>query len=165
MESEYPRSIAHIAVTVPDIDEAIQWYVDIMGWQHLKGPRTVTGDQGYGGKRAVNLFGEFTEMKVAHLITGNGIGVELFEFEEAPKPDEPDPKVPGYFHLCVVDPDVSGLAAKIDRSGGDHYAEVWRLYEDSDKYLLTYCTDPFGNLIEIYSHSHEQMHATAPCSE
>ena len=40
--------------------------------------------------------------------------------------------------------------------------DVWRLSEESDSYLRTDCTDPFGNVTEIYSHSHAEMYAGAP---
>lgn len=166
MASEpYPRTLAHVGITVPDVDEAMQWYRNVLGWRRLKPPRKSRGNQGYGGRRAVDLLGEYEEMKVVQLVTGNGIGIELFEFPGVADTQEPDFKERGYSHICVVDPDVSGLATKIDQAGGDHYSDVWRLYEDTDEYLLTYCKDPFGNLIEIYSHSHEQMHATPPCDE
>lgn len=162
MENGYPRGFAHVGVTVPDIDAAIDWYEDVLDWELVKEPTVVTGDDGYGGKRAVDLLGEFQEMKVAHLVTGNQIGFELFEFTETEGNSSPDPRQPGQFHFCVVDPDVEGLARRIEERGGDHYTDVWRLYEDEPKYELTYCTDPFGNIIEIYSHSHELMHGNAP---
>ncbi|WP_144901456.1 VOC family protein [Halobellus captivus] len=160
-DSQHPRRVAHVGVTVPDIEAALEWYEDVLGWTRLKGPRTSTGGEGYGGRRGVDVLGEYESMNVAHLLTGGGVAVEFFEFEPAGEPQPVDPKRPGLFHLCVIDPDVAELASKIDRSGGDHYAEIWRLYEDSEEFRLTYCRDPFGNLIEIYSHSHEQMHAVA----
>lgn len=153
------HDFAHVGVTVPDIEEAIEWYVDVLGWTLLKGPRSSRGGEGFGGRRAVDLLGEYQEMKVAHLMTGNGIGIEFFEFDETDSSQEHNPKQAGFFHICVVDPDVEDLATRIDQHGGNHYAEVWRLYENDDEYLLTYCRDPFGNMIEIYSHPHEQMHA------
>lgn len=158
-EAHYPRQFAHVGLTVPDIEAALEWYEEVLGWRWLKGPRAVTGGDGYAGRRAENLLGEFDSMKVAHMTTSNGVAVELFEFEPTAPSEQVDPKRPGFFHVGVVDPDVAALAERIDRSGGDHYAEVWRLYEDSEEYRLTYCRDPYGNLIEIYSHSHERMHA------
>lgn len=159
-----PRDFAHVGITVPDIEEAIEWYIDVLGWTQLKEPRLSKGDEGYGGTRAVDLLGEYREMKVAHLLTGNGIGIELFEFDDH-EVSRQNPKQLGYFHICVVDPDVEKLATKIDRHGGDHYADIWQLYDDNDEYLLTYCKDPFDNMIEIYSHAHEEMHAAGTKNE
>lgn len=154
-----PRDFAHVGITVPDIGDAIEWYTSVLDWTVLKEPRTSRGGEGFGGKRAENLLGDYEELRVAHLLTGNGVGIEFFEFEDADDAGPSSPKAPGAFHICVVDHDVEELAAEIDRQGGDHYADVWQLYENDEEYTLTYCRDPFGNMIEIYSHSHERMHA------
>lgn len=154
----YPRGLAHVGVTVPDIEEAIEWYQDVLGFTLIKGPDTVVAGEGHGGRQALDVLGEFEEMQLAHLATGNQIGIELFEF--AATPDERDPAditQLGYFHICVIDPDVEGLAERIDAAGGEHFSKVWNLWEDDDEYVLTYCRDPWGNLLEIYSHSYERM--------
>lgn len=159
---ENPRGFAHVGITVPDMEEAIRWYQTVLDWELIKGPSTSRGNEGHGGRRAVNLLGEFEEMKVAQLTTGNQIGIELFEFDETTGVSNTNPKAPGLFHICVIDPDVEGLAEKIAEHGGSHEAKIWSLYEGDDTYELTYCTDPYGNIIEIYSHSHELMHGNAP---
>lgn len=157
-DKPYPRGLAHVGVTVPDIDEAIEWYQSVLGFTLIRGPDTVVGNDGHGGRQAAEFLGDFEEMKLAHLATGNQIGVELFEFEETTEERrEPNPKEQGYFHMCVIDPDVEGLAERIDAQGGEHHTTVWTLWEDQDEYRLTYCKDPWGNLLEIYSHSHERM--------
>ncbi|WP_435365742.1 VOC family protein [Haloarchaeobius sp. DYHT-AS-18] len=158
-ESTYPRGLAHVGLTVPDLDEAIDWYCDVLGFSHVKGPDEITANEGYGGRQAANLLGEFETMRFAHLATGNQIGIELFEFASTDANSEPDPTRAGLFHLCVIDPDVEGLAARIDEHGGDHYSEIWEIFEDDDEYTLTYCKDPYGNLLEIYSHSHERIYS------
>ena len=158
----YPRSLAHVGITVPDIEEAIDWYQDIFGWTLLKEPRTATGGDGYGGRRAVDVLGDFSEMTVAHLMTGNQVGIELFEFSDTEASARTDRKQPGLFHLCVVDPNVEALARRIDQRGGEHYSEIWPLFEGDEEHVLTYCKDPYGTLIEIYSHSHEQMQLAGP---
>lgn len=155
-----PRSLAHVGVAVPDLDEAVEWYREVLGWTPLTEPRTVRGGDGYAGTRAVDVLGEFEEMSVVTLRTGNGVGVEVFEFSAADPRDERDDPRQGYFHVCVTDPDVEGLAASIDDHGGEHYARIWRLYEHEEEYRLTYCRDPYGNLIEIYSHDQERMHGS-----
>lgn len=157
-----PRGLAHVGLTVPDIEAAIDWYQNILGFTHIDGPHTITASEGYAGRQAVNLLGDFETMRLAHLATGNQIGVELFEFESTVGESVPDVSGPGLFHLCVIDPDVEGLAARIDEHGGDHYSEVWQIFEDDENYSLTYCRDPFGNLLEIYSHSHERIYSNRP---
>jgi catechol 2,3-dioxygenase-like lactoylglutathione lyase family enzyme len=153
-----PRSLAHVGVAVPDLEEAVEWYREVLGWTMQTEPRTVRGGDGYAGTRAVDVLGEFEEMTVVTLRTGNGVGIEVFEFSPAGPRDGRDAPHQGYFHVCVTDPDVEGLAASIDDRDGDHHAKIWRLYEDDEEYRLTYCRDPYGNLIEIYSHDQERMH-------
>lgn len=157
MEKPYPRSLAHVAVSVPDIEAAIDWYQSMLGWTVIMDPKLVKSNEGYGGKRAANLLGEFHEMKVAHLTTGNQIAVEFFEFSATQDSGQPESLHSGFFHICVVDPDVEELAERIDSNGGDHHTEIWRIEEDDERRLLTYCKDPYDNIIEIYSHNHEQM--------
>jgi catechol 2,3-dioxygenase-like lactoylglutathione lyase family enzyme len=158
---QYPRGLAHVGLTVPDIDEAIDWYTTVLGFSHVRGPETVVAGEGYAGRQAANLLGDFEEMRLAHLATGNQIGVELFEFESTAGNSDADPANPGLFHLCVIDPDVEALARRIDDHGGDHYSEIWEIFEDDDTYTLTYCRDPYGNLLEIYSHSHERIYSNS----
>ncbi|WP_205254532.1 VOC family protein [Halorussus rarus] len=38
--NQYPRSLAHVGLTVPDIEDAIRWYTEVLGWRRLKGPWT-----------------------------------------------------------------------------------------------------------------------------
>jgi catechol 2,3-dioxygenase-like lactoylglutathione lyase family enzyme len=158
----YPRGLAHVGLTVPDLDEAIEWYTSVLGFSHVDGPDTVVAGEGHGGRQAANLLGEFESMRFAHLATGNQVGIELFEFESTSGTLSPDPRTPGLFHICVIDPDVEGLAARIDDAGGDHYSDVWQIFDDDDQYTLTYCKDPYGNLVEIYSHSHERIYSNRP---
>jgi len=161
-KQQYPRGLAHVGLTVPNLDDAIDWYTDVLGFTHVCGPDTIVAGEGHGGRQAANLLGEFESMRFAHLATGNQIGIELFEFESTEGEPDPDPTQSGLFHLCVIDEDVEGLAARIDEAGGDHYSEVWQIFEDDDQYTLTYCRDPYGNLVEIYSHSHERIYSNRP---
>jgi lactoylglutathione lyase family protein len=100
-----------------------------------------------------NGFGSF---KIAHLVTSDGVGVELFEFRGA-EPPSPDFEYwkSGVFHFCVQDPDVEGLAERIVAAGGKQRMPVRHYYPGDKPYRMVYCEDPFGNIVEIYSHSYE----------
>ena len=59
-------------------------------------------------------------LRIAHLSTADGIGIEIFEFpgNHAPR-DALEHKRHGTFHVAVQDPDVEGLAQRIGaRQGG-----------------------------------------------
>ena len=62
-----------------------------------------------------DVFGEgWGSSKIAHLSTGDKIGVEIFEFKYAEQRENNfEYWKTGVFHFCVQDPGVEGLAAKI----------------------------------------------------
>jgi catechol 2,3-dioxygenase-like lactoylglutathione lyase family enzyme len=95
--------------------------------------------------------------KMAHLKGSSGPGLQMFEFvDPAPAPAlEPDAYWrTGIFHICVTDPDIEGLAARIASNGGRR-SQVWRQIPGKP-YAAAYCADPWGNIIEINSHGYEE---------
>lgn len=157
-ERPYPRGLAHVGFTVPDIDAAVEWYCDVFGFNLVLGPLSVE-NEGFFGDQVTDLFGEFEEMKIAHLSTGNQIGIELFEWDQTEGESDPDPFSSGLFHLSIIDPEVEELAQRIDDHGGDAYSEVWGVNSEDDDYKLAYCKDPWGNYIEVFSHSNERIYS------
>nr|WP_255457254.1 VOC family protein [Mycobacterium sp. Marseille-P9652] len=157
--SEQPRTITHVGVTVTDAEEAIDWYRRILGFQLLHEPQEYVSGEGYFGGLVADMLGpHVVRGKIAMMDAGNGVGLELFEFSE-PKPDPRGADEnqqfylhkTGTFHFCVIDPDVEGLARRIAESGGKQRSAVWEFAEGIGFYVC-YCEDPFGNIVEIYSH-------------
>ena len=93
----------------------------------------------------------------------NGVGIELFEFIE-PKSEQRKDNFEywktGFFHIAVTEPNIEQLAGKIASCGGKKRTQVMELVPGSGK-KICFCEDPFGNIIEIYSHSYEQFWANA----
>jgi catechol 2,3-dioxygenase-like lactoylglutathione lyase family enzyme len=160
--SRTPAAIVHFGVTVPDIDRAVAWYVEVLGFDVLVPPTTVDANAGEAGAQAAVAFGpEFGSMRIAQLVSVNGVGFELFQFlEPATEPDRATFEFSrtGQAHICVRDSDVAGLALRISQTGGRQRTQIHRSYPD-EPYEWCYCEDPFGNIVEIYSHSHEQVYA------
>ena len=66
----------------------------------------------------------------------------------------------GISHFCVQDPDVEGLADRIVAAGGKKRMPEPRYYYPGEKpYRMIYMEDPFGNILEIYSHSYELIYS------
>ena len=61
----------------------------------------------------------------------------------------------GIFQFSVQDPYVEGLVEKIKAHGGKQRMLISEYYLGEKPYRIVYCEDPFGNLVEIYSHSYE----------
>ncbi|WP_262265803.1 VOC family protein [Microvirga yunnanensis] len=160
--SYHPVPVTHVGLTVTDIAAAAKWYQDILGCRHPIGPLHIRRDGSHIGEVFRGIFGDrFEEGYVCHLATANGVGIELFEFirpRSEPAENNFEYWKTGVFHFCLVDPDIEGLARRIAESGGRQRSAVWPLYEGKP-FQAVYCEDPWGNLIEIYSHSTELMYA------
>jgi catechol 2,3-dioxygenase-like lactoylglutathione lyase family enzyme len=164
-KTHHSRRINHIGVGVDDLDRAIDWYGTVLGFVLLKGPFEVRSTSPYSGPMAVDVLGaNFRHMRQAHLLSPDGIGFELFQLIDPPH-QRRTPSIQfwtnGFFHICITYPDVEGMVAEIAKTGGRQLSKVWRIYPDNPRYLMCYCEDPFGNVIEIYSHPYEQMYGAS----
>ena len=168
------RAFNHVAVSVTDIDSAMQWYRDVIQMTLLVEPTEVTTYE----KDHVNydphlaaivrmVFGpKLGKFKICHMSSANGVGIELFQFIEPASELRPEEnnfeywKTGYYSHICLTEANIEEFAAKIASTGGKLRTDVMELIPGSGK-KICFCEDPFGNVIEIYSHSYEQFWANA----
>lgn len=157
MTVTYPRTFSHIGLSVPNVAEAVKFYEDVMGWYTIMQPSDVVEDDSPIGVMCTDVFGPgWGSFKIAHMSTGDKIGIELFEFPNNEKPENNfEFWKTGIFHYCVQDPDIEGLVEKIVAHGGKQRMTIREYYPGDKPYRMVYCEDPFGNLVEIYSHSYE----------
>lgn len=159
----YPRTFSHIGISVPDLEAAVKFYTQVLGWYVIMEPTEIVEDDSAIGVMCTDVFGaKWESFKIAHLSTGDRIGVELFQFKNQQNPDNNfEYWKTGVFHFCVQDPDVEGLAEKIVDAGGKKRMDKPRYYYPGEKpYRMIYMEDPFGNILEIYSHSYELHYAS-----
>lgn len=157
-QQAYPRAFSHIGISVPDLEKAVEFYSEVLGWYVIMEPTTIKEDNSAVGKMSTDVFGEgWGSYRIAHLSTSDKVGIELFEFEGQKNPDNNFKYwETGVFHFAVQDPDLEGLAQKILDAGGKRRMEKPRYYYPGEKpYRMIYMEDPFGNIIEIYSHSYD----------
>jgi catechol 2,3-dioxygenase-like lactoylglutathione lyase family enzyme len=168
-----PRAFNHVAVSVTDIDYAIRWYKDVIQMTVLVEPTEITTyekeQMNYDPHLAIlarTVFGpKLGKFKICHMSSANGVGIELFQFIEpasALRPEESNFEYwkTGYFHIAITEPNIEEFAEKIASTGGKRRTDVMELVPGSGK-KICFCEDPFGNVIEIYSHSYEQFWANA----
>ena len=155
--STYPRTFSHIGLSVPDVDRAVEFYRAVMGWYQIMKPTTIEEENESAiGIMCTDVFGEgWGSFRIAHLSTGDRIGVELFEFPNNEPPGEFRYWKTGTFHFCVQDPDIEGLVAKIVEHGGRQRMPIREYYPGEKPYRMCYVEDPFGLIFEVYSHSYE----------
>ena len=163
MKTPYPRTFSHIGISVPNVEQAVDFYTKVLGWYLIMKPTKITEDNSAIGKMCTDVFGaSWKSFKIAHLSTGDRVGVEIFEFlnQENPKNNFEYYKT-GIFHFCVQDPNLEELTEKIVQAGGKKRMDKPRYYYPGEKpYRMIYLEDPFGNILEIYSHSYELIYSS-----
>lgn len=156
----------HVAISVTDIQKAKVWYRDVMEMTILAEPFEISvvlnkKDQGSHLSNIVKeIFGQkLQKFLICHLISSNGVGIELFQFIEPrakKRKDTFEYWKTGFFHIALTEPEIDALAQKIASSGGRMRTIVMEISPRSGK-KICFCEDPFGNIIEIYSHSYDQF--------
>jgi catechol 2,3-dioxygenase-like lactoylglutathione lyase family enzyme len=78
---QYHLTINHVAVSVLDLNKAVKWYTEVLGFNLVKPPMEGIADDSYLGKLFQDIFGKrFKKLKLSHLSFGNQVGLEVFEF-------------------------------------------------------------------------------------
>jgi catechol 2,3-dioxygenase-like lactoylglutathione lyase family enzyme len=89
MSKVYPRSFSHIDISVPDLEKAVEFYTQVMGWYLIMKPTDIEEDDSAIGEMCTAVFGAGWErFRIAHLSTGDRIGVELFQFKNQTNPEK-----------------------------------------------------------------------------
>jgi catechol 2,3-dioxygenase-like lactoylglutathione lyase family enzyme len=154
------KAVNHIGVSVPDLDKAIKWYHDVLGFNPITEQIEGTSANSHLGRVLTDIFGaDFGKLKLVHMISKNNVGFEVFEFID-PKAERPVNNFEywktSFFHICITEPDIEKLTNKIAESGGKQRTKIWELIPGKP-YKIAYCEDPFGNIIEIYTHSYQEV--------
>lgn len=166
--SEHPPAplvVNHLGLTVPDIHAAIDWYGTVFGFRCIMGPRVL---EAAGHGEAAAVFGRrFRRALQAHLLTGNSVGIELFQFvdpptEQSPPPGEAAPWFRhGLWHPCLTHPDVAALIERVVQHGGTLLAEPYD-FVPGRPWTLAYAADPWGTVLEVMSHSYAEAFGNWP---
>lgn len=155
----YPKIINHIAVSVPNLDEAVKWYKEVLGFTEVKQSIEFVADDSLIGMAVKDIHGpRIKKMKMAWLSSANQVGFEIFEYIEPSaerRLDNFEYWKSGFIHICITDPNIEELCKKISDSGGKQRSKIWEIVPDKG-YRIAFCEDPFGNIIEIFDHSYEQ---------
>jgi len=157
MSRPTPRTFSHIGLSVPDLEAAVKFYTEVLGFYVIMEPTEITEDDSPIGVMCTSVFGaKWDRFRIAHLATADRIGIELFEFPGNTQPEDNLPfKQTGMFHFAVQDPDVEGLLEKIIAAGGKQRMPIRYYYPGEKPYRMVYVEDPFGIVFELYSHSYE----------
>ncbi len=159
-----PRALNHIGITVPDVWGAIDWYGAVFGFALVMGPRVLQAGA-VATHETPSIFGpRFRKAYQAHLVTANGIGLEMFQFVDPPV-EEPADKLEywrrGYWHLAFTAPDIDAFCERVVAAGGKRRIPTFT-FIPGRPYQLIYCEDPWGNIIELFSHHYVEAFGNWP---
>lgn len=152
----------HVGIGVGDIEAAISFYRQAFGCTLLREASEVSAD-GPDGEEACDVLSSrpFRRMLIAHLVTADGIGLELFQLLDPPH-ERRDPALEywksGTFHICLTATDLDATVDRITAGGGHSISKSWRRDPSDPSKRMIYCTDPWGTVIELYTHSFAEMY-------
>ena len=156
-------AINHVGVTVPDIHAAIDWYGEVFGFRCIMDPCLLEADE----YTAAILGNRFRRAWQAHLLSGNSVGIELFQFIDPPTRGPRSPHEGalwldrGPWHLCITHPDVQRMVDRIVDHGGALLASPHQLLPGRP-WTVAYTTDPWANMLELMSHSYAEVFSNWP---
>jgi catechol 2,3-dioxygenase-like lactoylglutathione lyase family enzyme len=149
----------HVGLTVGDIDAAVQFYTDVFGLRLLDGPMLCDVTTS-GAARRRDVFGErWGAMRLAHLLTANSCGLELFQFL-APEGSKPGDNFEywrfGAHHIAFTVDNFDAALSRIRDHGGRTRTDVYDIHGGT---YICYCEDPWGNVLEIVGRSYADLSA------
>jgi len=156
--------MSHVGILVGDMDKAIEFYTKALGLEIVMDNSKVTEERESAiGRMCIAVFGEgFKGFNIAHLLTSDGIGFELFEMKERAERHVVDFSRIGIFHFCLQTDDFEDVIAKTKKYGGKVRMDIMRYHPEDDNkpYKMIYLEDPFGNLFELYSHPYQETYSS-----
>ncbi|OAL39673.1 hypothetical protein AYO20_01070 [Fonsecaea nubica] len=155
-------NVNHLALSVPDIGAAVDWYTSVFGFTMIGSVMEVNKNSPTGPVISSIYGEEFEQVKLAILTSANGVGLEIFEFVR-PKYNGPERRVDwcpdtytrgGVFHFCFTVANVEETARRAIESGGKN---VGVLVEPAEGEQAFFVQDPWGNVIELLSCSFDVL--------
>lgn len=137
--------VNHVALSVPDMDRALAFYCDLLGFQKLADAGWPAGTESADRILAV----EGTSARVCHIGVQNLL-MELFQFGDC-DPALQDPRRPvidhGITHLCLAVTDLDEEYARLSAAGMEFHSPPTDVGIPGVR--TVYGRDPFGNVVEL----------------
>ena len=145
--------VHHPALSVPDIEAAVRFYCDVLGFEVVMEAEIPSGIEPLNEAFGVSDAG----CKVRMVRKGNSC-IELFEFQDEETPVQ-DPQRPvhqhGITHICLAADDYEADYIHLEANG-----VVWNSPAvGGEGSRWAYGRDPFGNVIELLEHVPESATA------
>jgi catechol 2,3-dioxygenase-like lactoylglutathione lyase family enzyme len=143
---------------VPDCEAAAEFYTGLFGFRKLHtSPYIIMDREKDPNDTIFRIYGDkLQKVKIIFLTTGNGIGLELFEFIEPSMEQAAAWNFTrgGVFHVAFTDPDPEETCKRVVAAGGRQIGDT---VSPRDNIKAIYMEDPWGNTIELLSCSFEEL--------
>jgi catechol 2,3-dioxygenase-like lactoylglutathione lyase family enzyme len=145
------RSVEHVAFAVPDLDEAIAFFVDVLGAEELYRVGPFADPEGEWMAVQLDVHPR-ASCEVAHLRLGPNLNLELFAWEapdQAARP--PRPSDPGAGHIAFFVDDMAAAVEYLAQQPGVRIQGEIQTIEDgpSAGYQWLAFRAPWGLSLEI----------------
>src|SRR5215210_6108430 len=112
----------HKGVGVPDLNKAVRWYHEVLGFNIVTEPMEGSADNSHIGMILKDIFGaSIKKLRLAHMSFTNQVGFEIFEFVD-PKEEQRENNFEywktGFFHIGITNPNIEELTKRIAEKGG-----------------------------------------------
>ena len=156
--------MSHIGILVGEMSKAVEFYTKALGLEIVMDNSEVIEEEKTAiGRMCIAVFGSgFEGFNIAHLVTEDGIGVEMFEMKKREERHVVDFTKIGIFHFSLQSDDFQGVVDRVEQYGGKVRMDIMRYHpeDDSKPYKMVYLEDPFGNLFELYSHTYKETYSS-----
>lgn len=148
------RGIDHIGFTVPDIDQGVNFFRDVMGCSEAMRFGPFSDDKGTFMKDLVNVDPRAVIKQIAMMRCGNGSNIELFQYS-APDQKTVMPRNSDYggVHIAFYVKDIKAAVDKARALGLKTFMGPFDLKEGpAAGESITYVLTPWGMQLELISY-------------
>ncbi len=156
------RGTDHIGFTVPDIEQATDFFVDILGAELIYSLGPFKSDDDWM-KRQLNVHEDAVIVQNRHFRLGHGSNFEIFHYEtpdgQAPQPRNSDI---GGHHLAFYVDDLDEAVAYLKSKNIEVLGEPVNSKGPATGQRWVYFLAPWGMQLELLSHPHGKKYETEP---
>jgi catechol 2,3-dioxygenase-like lactoylglutathione lyase family enzyme len=148
------RGIDHIGVTVPDVEQAVTFFKDVVGCQEAFRFGPFMDDKGTFMQDLVNVNPRAVIKQIVMMRCGQGSNIELFQYS-APEQRTEEPKNSDYggHHIAFYVKDIKAAVDKAKANGLKTFMGPFPIKEGpAAGQSITYVLAPWGMQLELISY-------------
>jgi catechol 2,3-dioxygenase-like lactoylglutathione lyase family enzyme len=148
------RGLDHVGVTVPDIEQAVGFFQDVLGCQEAFRFGPFMDDKGTFMQDLVNVNPRAVIKQIVMVRCGQGSNIELFQYSSPDqKTEEPRNSDYGGHHLAFYVKDINAAVAKAKSAGLKTFMGPFPIKEGpAAGQSITYVLAPWGMQLELISY-------------